>query len=356
MSDTDPDAARPSLIEAVDGRLRREKRAKKGIVFFFTGVGSALAAAGALFAQDFAWNGAALTAIVGIVMVLAAAWYQYKTQDETDHLVDAFSALRMQEEIKADLSAASSISEFFEEAASVYGSLYLVMSNGRNVIESILEGPKPDEQEAINTLLEHVRQDLLIALGFSPKDIYTVVVYRAEFDPSDGYFWLRCISHERQIKCELSDARRWREGIGVGGMAFARDDEVAAPDILASSAKSLFSLTSGHVRELDYKRYRSLVAVPVNVGNDPKPWGVVLASSDQPNHFLVDGEHDDLMASLRSEALRAFGGMVALAVAGIRSKAHIDSVRESRLGREKVNQKPAQASKTTGQSDGSEKS
>lgn len=105
-------------------------------------------------------------------------------------------------------------------------------------------------------------------------------------------------------------------------MALLRDAEIVAPDMLDPLGRSLFNLQSGDMKDDDAIRYRSMIAIPVNVGKDDRPWGVVLASSDEPHHFLMDGADDNVELPLRTEALRAFGGLVALAVAGTRKSAH----------------------------------
>jgi hypothetical protein len=70
----------------------------------------------------------------------------------------------------------------------------------------------------------------------------------------------------------------------------------------------------------DRARYRSLAAIPVISGTDPavRPWGVVVATSDRPNHF-----HADHMTGIRTiEGARALAGMVGVVIrANMRSTA-----------------------------------
>ena len=104
--------------------------------------------------------------------------------------------------------------------------------------------------------------------------------------------------------------------MGVAGMALAKDAEVAATDIWDPSVASVFGLNGASASSTDKDRYRSLLAVPVRVGNESPPWGVVCASSNRPEHFQTfDPVDEDAPAAQRVEALRALAGQVAMCVA-----------------------------------------
>lgn len=254
------------------------------------------------------WCGVALVAIGSIALTLY--------NDTSDHLDKAREAISLAEERADVLQDMIDDGQFLEDSVEKLRSLYMIHSATRHFIERTLTGDHANESEVIEAVLKAARHDLRVALGFEINDTWTIVVYRSE-RRGDGYRYLKCVAHDRSVDCDISAAREWREGIGVGGMALLKDDEVAAPDITHESARSLFRLTNGTFREQDLVRYRSLLAVPVNVGNDGEPWGVVLATSNRPNHFraAMVGRGDE---AAPNEAISAFAGIVALAVAAQR--------------------------------------
>ena len=95
---------------------------------------------------------------------------------------------------------------------------------------------------------------------------------------------LRCIAHLRKIPCEIGEARAWPEGVGVAGIAYSMNHEIIIQDMSSADALAMFDLKT-LTREYDKVRYASMVAVPINVGTNPKPWGVAVVTSDRANHF-----------------------------------------------------------------------
>lgn len=90
------------------------------------------------------------------------------------------------------------------------------------------------------------------------------------------------------------------------------------PDLDDPAVGTTFRLDDALRKPEDRERYKSIFAVPVQVGSDELPWGVVLATSNVPYHFGstetngVDPE----------EGVRALAGVIALAVAVCRSNNH----------------------------------
>jgi hypothetical protein len=65
-----------------------------------------------------------------------------------------------------------------------------------------------------------------------------------------------------------------------------------------------------NVRSYDKQRYASMVAAPITVGSDPRPWGVAIVTSDRLNHFTKGPSYGVADA----EPIRAIAAMTALAV------------------------------------------
>lgn len=63
-------------------------------------------------------------------------------------------------------------------------------------------------------------------------------------------------------------------------------------------------------RDYDRDRYVSMVAVPIKVGRETKPWGVVTVTTDRPNHFNLDVGN----RVTTSEPARAVAAMAGLAI------------------------------------------
>jgi hypothetical protein len=114
----------------------------------------------------------------------------------------------------------------------------------------------------------------------------------------------------RSIDCEIDAARVWPEGVGAGGVALSRGQEVLVPDLQAPELGTLHQIGDLR-REHDAMRYRSIAAVPILVAREKLPWGVVVATSDRAGHFGIDQGTGVRTA----EASRALAGMVALGVA-----------------------------------------
>jgi len=64
----------------------------------------------------------------------------------------------------------------------------------------------------------------------------------------------------------------------------------------------------------DADRYKSIAAVPVLLAPNQEPWGVVVGTSDRPNHFSVGPDRPGVQTV---EAVRALAGMVGLTVKAV---------------------------------------
>lgn len=206
----------------------------------------------------------------------------------------------------------------FNEIEAVYESELERMSHlqaGRDLIRTIIEGVASsptvqDEITVITRLLNQAQRALLIAHGFQLNEHYTICIYRAERDASSQRVTLRCAAHLRAIMCDVAVARPWPEGIGVAGMAYARNAEIVVPDLTAPELGTLYELPEK--RTDDDNKYRSIVGEPI-VPEGGELWGVLTATSSEPGHFsLDDRRYVDVAQSL--------AGMIALAISVNRAK------------------------------------
>lgn len=221
-----------------------------------------------------------------------------------------------------ELSIAHAAVERAREALAGYEELYqltdemdrlVYLVQATNLMRGVIEraaGSGLDEDKLSALVLKACDRSLPIAMGFQQPDQWTVGIYKA-VPIDDGRHELVCIASKRAIECDLSEARRWREGTGIAGVCFSINDEVVIPDLQAQGVRAVFGSAANEVRQYDAERYRSMVAVPINVGKDSQPWGVVAATNDRVDHFSTAGS-DGLS---NHEGARSLAGMVALGVA-----------------------------------------
>lgn len=187
--------------------------------------------------------------------------------------------------------------------------LYLAVMRIRDMVEIALSTPNVDIAKVIQACMTASERSLRMAFDFELEDHWTVSVYRANRAncfPAD----LECVAHLRSIPCDIKNARKWPEGIGVTGIAYARGTEVIIPDLAARELGTLHDITALSKPE-DGTRYRSIVGVPILVGPSHDKWGMVVATSDSPHHFSLY-EDDGVKAA---EAARALAAMIALLLA-----------------------------------------
>jgi hypothetical protein len=250
-----------------------------------------------------AWNVIGMSAAV--LAAIGAVFIAVTEQDASKDLEAARAALERAREFEEDIEAYNRAAEETRRAVE----LYTAMNEMRQVIAQAVHNPNVDTVKAIELCLQTARRSLLIAFGFELEGHWTLAIYIAEKNQRTNKDQLRLIAHERSIPCPIGDGRIWPEGVGVGGVAYAKAAEVIVPDLGASELGSVFNLGTLQKAD-DYDRYRSVAAVPISIEPASPPWGIAIATSDRPEHFGIGGKPGVQTA----EALRALAGMVALAV------------------------------------------
>lgn len=288
-------------------RAAKFKRASLFAKIGLISIGSAIAAI-AQFAQ-FPATGPTAWQIAGIgasVIVAVGGIFVWLTEDDAPR----------------ELSTARKAVEKAREALVGYEELYeIVGENDRLVyliqaiylMRSVIEqaaGTSLSEEKMAQLVLEACDRSLPIAMGFQQADQWTLGVYQAR--PLEGTRReLVCVATKRAIGCDPGVARKWKEGTGIAGVSFSVRDEVVIPDLQAEGISSVFGSAANEVRDYDTERYRSMVAVPILVGKDEEPWGVVAATNDQVAHFSATQGN----GLSNSEGARTLANMVALGVA-----------------------------------------
>lgn len=306
-----------NILTAFSDKAQVMSNALKVVRFALIYGGAALSALAAVFYPEWKWpiTDVQIIGLVGAALVCLGGFFSIYTEDSPKVLSDAQLAINHAESVKNGYEEAIAFAQQYEEAARRLSALYLATGAARNVLEQAASAKFADQNTLISSCLDAMHRDLRLALGFELSHVWTICVYERVTPQGGGSDILKCIAHDRTHPCDISKARTWKYGVGVGGMALARNSEVVAPDIQAPEAGSVFAVDGETVKDLDRDRYRSLIGVPVHVGEDADPMGVVVVTSNQPEHF--GAEEVDGVAP--EEGARALAGIVALAVALCRS-------------------------------------
>ncbi len=276
--------------------------------------GSFLAGAFALFSDGFTWPWSVpqVGGLIGGLLAFAGGVYiMFTDEDTTETLDTARQAMEAARSFELEKREILELAYEYEDSIEQLVSLYTVVSVARGAIERAVLESHRDTESVIRTCLETTKRHLHIALEFGSNEIWTICIYKAVDNEGSGERELRLIAHNRSVDCEIDNARPWKPGVGAGGVAFAKNDEVVVPDLDDPAVGTVFRLEKALKKEEDGERYKSLFAVPVQVGSDEEPWGVVMATSNVPFHF---GKNDHQGVE-PEEAVRSLAGIVALVVA-----------------------------------------
>jgi GAF domain-containing protein len=242
--------------------------------------------------------GAVVAAIGGIVVAITE-------QDASSDLERARAAIAQAKEFEDEALKLDAYKQDVRKATELYSALRTM----REVLEISVQIDGKTLSDVIDDYYKLARRSLLIALGFELEEHWTVCIYKAEAMPGGGKIELACVRHERTVDCKVEEARRWPEGVGVAGYAYSNNKEIIVPDLNDPALGTTFNLGE-RARDYDEVRYRSIAAIPIRVSE--KIWGIAVATSSRPGHFLIHSDEGGIQAA---EGLRALAGMIALAVA-----------------------------------------
>jgi len=294
------------VAEASDNRSHLQARGSRAVKFallFFSMIATA---------AQFSPFGLAGWGAVGVASAMAClglgALLLFTENDASTELATARRAIEAARAVAEDGGKYVLENDRFDMEVRRLAELHHALKLMREVAENTLLRPGQQVVEAVTLMMRAAQRSLLLSLGFDRFEHYTLCVYVAESDQV-GKTELRAIAHIRTVDCPLEKARRWPIGVGVAGAALARGHEVVVPDVRASGVGSLYG---AHLQKpADDERYVSIAAVPVLIGSNPAPWGIVCATSDRAGRFDTIATRTGVQTV---EALRALAGMVALAV------------------------------------------
>lgn len=242
------------------------------------------------------------TVLVGVLSLIIGIF----EKDSANEMAKASEALDAARELQRDLESVSFVFREIDRTVQYISAASLA----RAVIERLLVSPTGSLEAWVTAMLAASERNMRVAMGFQMSHRWTLTVYRAEAAAA-GVGHLRPIATSRALPCALADARIWDMGTGVVGAAFTNRSEVVLPDLSKPGLKELFGTKANRTKPDDLDVYRSMAAMPVHLDGHDTPWGVVVATSDQTNHFNVE---DD--ATMRPDmVVKEVAGLVALLVA-----------------------------------------
>lgn len=300
------DDLRKEVVGIVSGHLTRVQLVTRFVKLAML-VGGSLLAGVAQFVETGA-KGFSTSQVVGIIgcalVFVGAIWSAFRESDSTDEIEAAYQLVNRAEDAEERFRAVSEVYEDMDRAAN----LLVANSQSLNFLEVLASSNGMDEVDLVEAIFEMVARHVALSMELTGSNEWTLCCYRAE--PKAGERTaLHLIEHDRAIKCDKREARIWYDGVGVAGICYASAREIIVPNFQGDGVGSLFNIGKQQ-RPYDQSRYQSIIAVPINVGDDPHPWGVLTATSDTPSHFTLD---DDGLSY--SEGARAMAKTIELAIA-----------------------------------------
>ncbi|NRD89716.1 hypothetical protein C8024_10015 [Sphingopyxis sp. BSNA05] len=167
-----------------------------------------------------------------------------------------------------------------------------------------------DENEIAIKMLSAVGHELSIACGFEQIDTWSISIQRPAKETEDGIEIdvLKPIANKRAVDCDISRSRSWPIDVGVTGRVFQTKEPVRVGDMTDAAVQSAL----GH-EAVQPNVYRSIFATPIIPDGMDDCWGVVIATSDEADHFRAHNGPDQS----HYEPLVQFAALIELAL-GIR--------------------------------------
>lgn len=298
---------------AVRDTAGRFRRASLFVKVALLAVGSAVIAI-AQFTQFDLATGPSKSQMAGIIasliVAIGAIFVVFTEEDAPRNLALAQDALEAARDAEARYEIVGELGASIDRLISLYSAQNVM----RDVVERLAAAGGLSEDAVVVGMLKAAQRLLPIVMNFAQSDQWTIGIYKATPSAETGKVDLKCLASHRAIPCDATEARVWREGTGIAGVCYANGGEIVIPDLHAEGMRAVFGTNANEQRPYDDDRYRSMIAVPVEVHGLAKPWGVVAATSDRVGHFSTSALH----GVKPEEGARVLASMAALAVAVVR--------------------------------------
>lgn len=144
----------------------------------------------------------------------------------------------------------------------------------------------PDLQARVGYLLDVLSQEKGTLFGIGDeKWAFNVYLWNAN---SECLEMLACRRWSRHS--EEQAHRRWGRGEGHAGLAFKHGMELVCGDANDPSVNGLITARGDQYRDYDRATYVSFASLPIKLGDEEEPRGVLVATSDQKHRFVTEEE------------------------------------------------------------------
>lgn len=298
-----------TLAEQLRGMiLKRGKRAALAASWIKIAFIPAFAAmAGVSQFADFKNGNASTIQVIGIIGTMLVGVLSFIVgifdKDGADELAKAAEALDLARDMNRDIE----IFELYNTDLDQTVEYIQAVSLARSVIERLLVTPSGDVDTWVRALLDACARNIVVALAFEMGHRWTVTIYRA-VDTGAQTTQLLAVATTRALPCDLAHARPWEVGTGIVGASYSNRSEVVIPDLSSPGVRELFGTKANVTKADDLDVYKSMAASPIRLDGRDEPWGVIVATNDQIDHFDTDDE-----AAMRPDmVVKEIAGWVAL--------------------------------------------
>ncbi|WP_311273566.1 MULTISPECIES: hypothetical protein [unclassified Rhizobium] len=251
-----------------------------------------------------------LGAIAAVLVAVIGTYLLFAERDAASMLSDANQALSHAIESESILVGYEQNIASLHHQINKFSELYVAMGNARNMYEGMALAGKKEENTLLQELLNINKRQLAASMEFETSDRWTVCIYKSHVSET-GSRELRVVAHIRAIECDVKEARVWPEGVGFSGISLSTGEEIIVGDLTDPTVSQIYGAGGPKAKPNDSSMYRSVVACPIYIGDERKPWGIATATNDRANHFI----DVDNIGVQNSEAVRALAEMAAMIVA-----------------------------------------
>jgi hypothetical protein len=248
---------------------------------------------------------------LGVLLVFVGGTILLLLQDEAPELLARAAA--MEAEAEKHLDERDSLFQRLDEFATLDRKrLALIDTNRlmRETLEQALLEPAADMPATSQLMLDAALHLITNSIGFGPDEEWAISIFQVQGDQL-----VRIAAGRADRLAEKRDARSWERNQGFVGSAWAGARDIIIADGQDPSVNDEYPVPEALIRPYDGKRYRSMAAIPVRVGDPEVIWGVVAASTNCPSRFRRDPGNKQVQAV---DTVRAIARMNALMAAAFR--------------------------------------
>ena len=181
----------------------------------------------------------------------------------------------------------------------------------REALEQALLVAEATPSEASNLMLQTALRFITASIGFDSDEEWAISVFQVQGEGKEAL--LRRITAARADRLsEQSDPRSWKRNEAYVGAAWHSARDLIIEDSSDPQVSLDYPVPQGKKRDYDTERYRSMAAIPVRLGPEPRIWGVVAASSNRVGRFRRDPNNRQVQTV---DTVRAMARMIALMAA-----------------------------------------